>query len=540
MKRHSSGSSFKSDSEPPKFALYKSPSQPTFNEGFEAVAELLRTAKKIVVLTGAGISVSCGIPDFRSKGTGLYSTLNAEVRDCHEFQGTAGLLGFSFLSRLPLRVSQQDLGLSCAEELFDLEVFLENPQPFFQFAKNLYYPLGTDRRVLPSDSHKLLALLEQRNQLLRVYSQNIDGLEQEAGVSSKRVVYAHGSLQWATCCKCKRKVTAQDMNEEIRRGLVARCQAPVAVIQSVARSRSSPRSASHSGISEHATRKRSRDLLQAQGVCGGVLKPGVTFFGETLSDNVRRCLESDRNKVDALIVIGTSLSVYVLQIEPVTRCRGRRFSPLLTLCSRAPISKVVGYFPPNIPRILINRTIAHPTCDTEADGDPNTNSIPACDRDFRDGYVFDAYMLGFCDDVTRALAKRLFAEQDSNSQATGSKPSQCFEGALLATLDDTNGHYKKEDWIHSKLTSSIPRDRIFLFPGALAPIDNEDDASVLTYREVAHCDCCSLRIQGTIHKCAACFDFDLCQQCYPVQSKKHFDGSHQFVREFACPTDGDR
>lgn len=486
MKRHSSGSSFKSDSEPPKFALYKSPSQPTFNEGFEAVAELLRTAKKIVVLTGAGISVSCGIPDFRSKGTGLYSTLNAE-----------------------------DLGLSCAEELFDLEVFLENPQPFFQFAKNLYYPLGTDRRVLPSDSHKLLALLEQRNQLLRVYSQNIDGLEQEAGVSSKRVVYAHGSLQWATCCKCKRKVTAQDMNEEIRRGLVARCQAPVAVIQSVARSRSSPRSASHSGISEHATRKRSRDLLQAQGVCGGVLKPGVTFFGETLSDNVRRCLESDRNKVDALIVIGTSLSV-------------------------APISKVVGYFPPNIPRILINRTIAHPTCDTEADGDPNTNSIPACDRDFRDGYVFDAYMLGFCDDVTRALAKRLFAEQDSNSQATGSKPSQCFEGALLATLDDTNGHYKKEDWIHSKLTSSIPRDRIFLFPGALAPIDNEDDASVLTYREVAHCDCCSLRIQGTIHKCAACFDFDLCQQCYPVQSKKHFDGSHQFVREFACPTDGDR
>jgi NAD-dependent SIR2 family protein deacetylase len=40
-----------------------------------------------------------------------------------------------------------------------------------------------------------------------------------------------------------------------------------------------------------------------------VLKPGVTFFGEALHDNVRKCLEADRDKVDALIVIGTSLSV---------------------------------------------------------------------------------------------------------------------------------------------------------------------------------------------------------------------------------------
>ncbi len=43
--------------------------------------------------------------------------------------------------------------------------------------------------------------------------------------------------------------------------------------------------------------------------CGGVLKPGVTFFAEASGDNVRRCLEADYSKADALIVIGTSLSV---------------------------------------------------------------------------------------------------------------------------------------------------------------------------------------------------------------------------------------
>jgi Sir2 family len=63
----------------PPFSLYADESNPTFEEGWASVVRLLRGRKNIAVLTGAGMSVACGIPDFRSKGSGLYSTLDTEV-----------------------------------------------------------------------------------------------------------------------------------------------------------------------------------------------------------------------------------------------------------------------------------------------------------------------------------------------------------------------------------------------------------------------------------------------------------------------------
>jgi NAD-dependent histone deacetylase SIR2 len=176
---------------------------------------------------------------------------------------------------------------------------------------------------MPSDSHKLLALLEQKRMLLRVYSQNIDGLEQVAGVSPKKMVYAHGSLQWATCCTCKRKVTAKDIEPAILKRRVPLCQAPIQNRRNNNGSSSRTSSPSPPQLLQSARgRKRPRLVTkvvsdefqpeQERGkphTCNGVLKPGVTFFGEALHDTVRKSLEADRNKVDALIVIGTSLSV---------------------------------------------------------------------------------------------------------------------------------------------------------------------------------------------------------------------------------------
>lgn len=64
----------------PPFSLYADKTKASFEEGWASVVKLLEGRKNIAVLTGAGISVSCGIPDFRSKESGLYATLDAEVR----------------------------------------------------------------------------------------------------------------------------------------------------------------------------------------------------------------------------------------------------------------------------------------------------------------------------------------------------------------------------------------------------------------------------------------------------------------------------
>jgi NAD-dependent SIR2 family protein deacetylase len=137
-------------------------------------------------------------------------------------------------------------------------------------------------------------------------------------------------LQWASCCKCKRKVNSKEIESYILSGTVPYCQAPVASLVSPPTTQASiivPREPS-ARVAAASTKKRSRsgnstsdddneenDYTQhtlgknGESVCGGIMKPGITFFGEALHNTVKNKLESDRDKVDALIVIGTSLSV---------------------------------------------------------------------------------------------------------------------------------------------------------------------------------------------------------------------------------------
>lgn len=228
------------------------------------VAKLIAAARNIVVLTGAGVSVSCGIPDFRSKG-GLYDTV---------------------LERF---------GLHDPQAIFDLEEFKMDPSLFYAFAKDVM-PAND---VRPSPTHCFIAELERRGMLLRNYSQNIDGLERRAGVPKERVILCHGSFLTATCMRtsCRAKIAGSEIAAEVAAGSVPicrKCTTPGGV------ARSEDNDSDDDGELDASTM--------------GVLKPDIVFFGESLPRSVSDNLENDVSRADLVLVLGTSL-----QVAPVAR-----------------------------------------------------------------------------------------------------------------------------------------------------------------------------------------------------------------------------
>mmetsp|Transcript_14272 Transcript_14272/g.36107 ORF Transcript_14272/g.36107 Transcript_14272/m.36107 type:complete len:1323 (-) Transcript_14272:83-4051(-) len=123
---------------------------------------------RIVVMAGAGISVSAGIPDFRSAKTGLYANLGKYK-------------------------------LGRPEDMFTLNFFKASKGgAFYTFASELW-PTG---EIAPTPTHYFFRLLHEKGLLARLYTQNIDGLERLAGVPSELIVEAHGTFETARCVHC--------------------------------------------------------------------------------------------------------------------------------------------------------------------------------------------------------------------------------------------------------------------------------------------------------------------------------------------------
>jgi NAD-dependent deacetylase len=125
--------------------------------GVDRLAELIRSAGSVVALTGAGISVPSGIPDFRTPGTGLWANVD------------------------PMEVAH-------------IEVFRRDPQRFWHFYGDRFTTLRSKK---PNGAHFALVELERRGLLDTVITQNIDGLHGAAGVED--LIEVHGSISFASC-----------------------------------------------------------------------------------------------------------------------------------------------------------------------------------------------------------------------------------------------------------------------------------------------------------------------------------------------------
>jgi NAD-dependent histone deacetylase SIR2 len=278
-------------------------SPPTLSSpSLSAVAKYITSgrARKILVLTGAGISTSAGIPDFRSPETGLYANLAR-------------------------------LNLPYAEAVFDLSYFRENPEPFWTLARELFYPdeiyngssSGSNNdhpsqqqqdenhdhqttpkketttsennpktRFRPTLTHSFLSLLHQKNLLLRVITQNIDGLERAAGVPEAKLIEAHGTFSTQRCIDCKSLQSDAELYSSLRRGAIPRCE-----------------------------------ICETK----GLVKPDIVFFGEALPAKFFAA-RGEVAEADLVMILGTSLTVYPFAALP--RLVGRE-----------------------VPRVLINRDV---------------------------------------------------------------------------------------------------------------------------------------------------------------------------------------
>jgi len=133
-------------------------------------ANLIRASSRVVALTGAGISTSAGVPDFRGP-EGLYIT-----------------------------------GKYDPAATFEIAGFLADPSPFFAFTRDV---LGLVGDIRPTFTHRFLAELETAGHLATVVTQNIDPLHQKAG--SKNVIPVHGGYWTSHCLRCHASYTLDQL-----------------------------------------------------------------------------------------------------------------------------------------------------------------------------------------------------------------------------------------------------------------------------------------------------------------------------------------
>ncbi|KAF2866787.1 DHS-like NAD/FAD-binding domain-containing protein [Massariosphaeria phaeospora] len=231
----------------------------------DRLLKVLHKKRKIVVIAGAGISVSAGIPDFRSS-TGLFNSLRKD----HKLK-------------------------SSGKDLFDASVYQDDSSTssFHDMVRSLS---EQTKSAHPTAFHHLLATLAHEGRLLRLYTQNVDGIDTSLEPLQTQVplpkrapwpktVQLHGGLDHMVCSKCH---TLSDLDAQKFNGPV-----PPAC----------PECAENDVVRQLAERR-------SHGI--GRLRPRMVLYNEHNPDDeaIGSCANSDlRTRPDAIIVVGTTLKV---------------------------------------------------------------------------------------------------------------------------------------------------------------------------------------------------------------------------------------
>jgi NAD-dependent deacetylase len=152
-----------------------------------------------------------------------------------------------------------------AEKMFDIDYFMKDPSYYYRAAGSFIYNIDEKE---PSIVHTTLGELEKRGFLKALITQHIDLLHQKGG--SKKVIEVHGSPQVHYCLRCAGvRMGFEEAAALVKAGELPKC----------------PR-------------------------CGKILKPAITFFGESLPVDALRDAGTEAQRADLMLVLGTSLTVY--------------------------------------------------------------------------------------------------------------------------------------------------------------------------------------------------------------------------------------
>jgi len=208
---------------------------------------------RVLVLTGAGISTACGIPDYRGPDG--------------QWKRNAPITYQQFTREAPMRA---------------------------RYWARSFVGWPVVARAEPSRAHAALVALEARGRVVSLVTQNVDGLHARAG--QRRVIDLHGRIDQVICMDCGTRAARADIQQ--------RLAADNPSWKNL--------SAATAPDGDADLERISFDDFQAPSCahCGGVLKPDVVFFGENVPRERVLATQAALADADALLVVGSSLMVY--------------------------------------------------------------------------------------------------------------------------------------------------------------------------------------------------------------------------------------
>jgi len=219
----------------------------------DALADFVRRHPRLFVLTGAGCSTESGIPDYRDANGDWKRP--APVT-CQAFMGEAA-----------------------------------TRQRYWARSLIGWRTMGHAR---PGPAHRALAQLEAQGRIGLLLTQNVDGLHHAAG--SRRVIDLHGRIDTVRCMACEHRMPRRELQT-----LLLALNPAWAALEATA---------APDGDADLEGRDFSGFQVPPCPVCGGLLKPDVVFFGESVPRERVQAAQEALAAADAVLVAGSSLMVY--------------------------------------------------------------------------------------------------------------------------------------------------------------------------------------------------------------------------------------